>query len=84
MSIRIACPHCGSRALEEYVYGEVFDVPADIVTDEQREIDRSFMHNNMEGPVREAWFHLYGCRRWVYVVRDTTTDELLEVEDTVR
>lgn len=80
MSIRITCPHCGERTLEEYVYGEMFDVPADITDPVSREVDRSFMHNNEEGPVREAWFHLYGCRRWVVVRRDTTTDEILEVE----
>lgn len=80
MSIRITCPHCGERTLEEYVYGEMFDVPADITDPLAREIDRSFMHNNVEGPVREAWFHLYGCRRWIVVTRDTTTDQILEVE----
>ncbi|MCB0226467.1 MAG: sarcosine oxidase subunit delta, partial [Anaerolineae bacterium] len=24
----------------------------------------------------EAWFHLYGCRRWVRLSRDTRTDEI--------
>ena len=80
MSIRITCPHCGERTLEEYVYGEMFDVPADITDAAEWEVDRSFMHNNLEGPVREAWFHLYGCRRWIVVRRDTATDEILEVE----
>lgn len=77
MSIRITCPHCGTRTLEEWVYGEMFDVPADITDQAARDIDRGFMHNNIEGEVREAWFHLYGCRRWVYLTRDTTTDEII-------
>lgn len=80
MSIRITCPHCGERTLEEYVYGEMFDVPDQIRDPVAREVDRSFMHNNLEGPVREAWFHLYGCRRWIVVRRDTTTDQILEIE----
>ena len=46
----------------------------------QVDVDRGFMHNNPEGPVREAWFHLYGCRRWIYLTRDTRSDEVLEVE----
>lgn len=77
MSIRIDCPHCGDRVIEEWVYGEVFDVPAGIVDPVDRAFDRAFMHNNPKGPVREAWFHLYGCRRWVYLERDTTTDQWL-------
>ncbi|NND04703.1 MAG: sarcosine oxidase subunit delta [Acidimicrobiia bacterium] len=81
MSIRITCPHCGERTLEEYVYGEMHDnVPVDRADEAAWEVDRSFMHNNIEGVVREAWFHLYGCRRWVVVQRNTTTDEILEVE----
>lgn len=77
MSIRIDCPHCGSRSVEEWVFGEVFDVPETITDPDARDIDRGFFHNNPEGPVDEAWFHLYGCRRWVRVSRDTRTDEFL-------
>ncbi len=77
MSIRLPCPHCGDRALEEWVYGEVFAVPDSITDPDARDVDRAYMHNNPEGSVEEAWFHLYGCRRWVYLTRDTRTDELL-------
>jgi heterotetrameric sarcosine oxidase delta subunit len=80
MSIRITCPNCGTRAVEEWVYGEVFAVPDEIADPDERDIDRGFMHNNPEGPVREAWFHLYGCRRWIYLTRDTTTDHILSIE----
>ena len=80
MSIRISCPNCGPRAVEEWVYGEVFSVPDEIADPDERDIDRGFMHNNPEGPVREAWFHLYGCRRWIYLSRDTTTDRILGIE----
>lgn len=80
MSIRIDCPNCGTRALEEFVYGEVFAVPAALTDPDEHDIDRGFMHNNPEGPVREAWFHLYGCRRWIYLTRDTATDRVLGVD----
>ena len=43
-----------------------------------RDLDRAFMHENAEGPTTERWFHASGCRRWVTVRRDTTTDEVLE------
>ena len=77
MSLRLACPHCGVRPIEEWVHGEVFDVPESITDPDDRDVDRAYFHNNAEGPVREAWFHLYGCRRWVYLERDTRTDEVV-------
>ena len=80
MAIRIECPHCGSRSLEEWIYGEILDVPKHITDDAARQFDRAFMHNNREGAIEEAWFHLYGCRRWVRVTRNTTTDEVLSTE----
>ena len=77
MAIRLTCPNCGARSVEEWVHGEIFDVPPHIDDPDQRELDRSFMHNNPEGPVREAWFHAYGCRRWLAITRDTTSDEVI-------
>lgn len=77
MSIQITCPHCGKRPLEEFAYGEVFDVPESITDPDERDIDRAFMLNNPEGSQREAWFHTYGCRRWIYLHRDTRTDQIL-------
>lgn len=76
MSLRITCPTCGTRAMEEWVHGEMFDLP-DTLTDDERDIDRGFFHNNTEGVISEAWFHLYGCRRWIVVQRDTRTDQIL-------
>ncbi len=77
MTLRIPCPHCGTRAIDEWVYGEIPVVPETITDADARDVDRAYFHNNTEGAVREAWFHLYGCRRWVTVVRDTRTDTFL-------
>ncbi|MEM7093106.1 MAG: sarcosine oxidase subunit delta [Actinomycetota bacterium] len=74
MSLRIVCPFCGERPLSEWVHGEILDVPAEIVDADARDVDRGYFHNNTEGEVGEVWFHLYGCRRWVRVVRDTQHD----------
>ncbi len=78
MSMRIPCPHCGPRSIEEWVHGEVFAVPDSIVDGDARDVDRAYMHNNPEGSVAEAWFHSAGCRRWVYLWRDTTTDRFVD------
>ena len=74
MSLRITCPNCGPRGVHEWFHGEMFDVPESLTDADERDVDRSYMHNNPEGSVTEAWFHSYGCRRWVVVTRNTTTD----------
>lgn len=77
MNIRIPCPHCGSRPIQEFLYGEIPEVPDSITDPDARDLDRSFMRKNPEGPTVERWFHTYGCRRWLTLRRDTRTDELL-------
>lgn len=78
MSLRVPCPHCGPRSIEEWVHGEIPVVPETITDADARDIDRGYMHDNGHGPVREAWFHLFGCRRWVTLWRDTRTDEWVD------
>lgn len=80
MSLRIDCPHCGNRPLEEFLYGEIPRVPETLTDPDARDLDRVFMHDNLEGPVRERWFHAAGCRRWLTVVRDTRDDRIALVE----
>lgn len=77
MNIHIPCPHCGPRPIQEFVYGEIPDVPATITEPDARDLDRAFMRKNPEGPTVERWFHTYGCRRWLTLRRDTRTDEIL-------
>ncbi len=77
MSLQITCPTCGRRPIEEFVYGEIPVTPESIVGEDERDLDRAFMRANPEGPQTERWFHLYGCRRWLTVRRDTRTDQTL-------
>lgn len=77
MALQIPCSHCGPRSVEEFLYGEVAQVPDGITDPASRDLDRVFMRSNPAGPAREAWFHTFGCRRWTYSTRDRTTDEWL-------
>ena len=77
MSIQITCPHCGRRPVEEFVYGEIPVVPEEVTGVDERDLDRAYMLNNPEGVQMEAWFHVFGCRRWVRLKRDTRTDEVV-------
>jgi sarcosine oxidase subunit delta len=82
MSIKISCPNCGKRPIEEFVYGELPRVPDHITDTDARDIDRAFMMSNPAGVQMEAWFHLYGCRRWLRLCRDTRTDALVACNET--
>ena len=78
MSLQISCPNCGSRPIEEFVFGEIPSVPDSITDPEARDVDRAFMHTNPEGLQVERWFHVFGCRRWLTLRRDTRTDQIIE------
>ncbi len=80
MSMQITCPFCGDRPLQEFAYGEVYDIPESITDPDERNLDRAFFYNNVEGVQREAWFHSYGCRRWIYIQRDTIDDRIVKHE----
>ncbi|MEZ4631735.1 MAG: hypothetical protein R2880_13685 [Deinococcales bacterium] len=41
MSIHIPCPHCGKRPIEEFLYGEIPEVPEHITDPFERDLDRS-------------------------------------------
>ncbi len=84
MSLQIPCPHCGSRPIEEFAYGEIPSVPDSITGDDARDLDHAFMHTNPEGPVAERWFHVNGCRRWLTLTRDTRTDQVNQVVEVDR
>jgi methylglutamate dehydrogenase subunit B len=77
MGLQITCPHCGQRPVEEFLYGEIPVVPDSITDPDARDLDRAFMRGNVEGPQTERWFHVFGCRRWLTLRRDTRTDEIL-------
>lgn len=76
--MRIPCPLCGERALEEFTYrGD-----AGVRRPDGEETDLGAWHafvylrDNPRGPHREHWHHLHGCRAWLEVERDTVTHEI--------
>lgn len=77
MSMRISCPNCGVRQVQEFVFGEIL-TPPEGLSGEARNFDRAFLRTNPEGMTVERWFHSYGCRRWFTVERDTRTDRVAQ------
>ena len=74
MVLRLSCPHCGLRPVEEWVFAATPDTPDHVTDPEDRDVDRGYMTANMEGVEHERWFHTDGCRRWYTIGRNTTLD----------
>ena len=78
----ISCPHCGPRNSSEFTYqGEGSARPdVDGVTASEW---RTYLYvrDNTAGQVSEEWFHTAGCRRFLVVERDTTTNDISRVRD---
>ncbi len=78
--LSIPCPWCGHRDETEFGYGGEADIARPPSTANDAEwADYLFMRTNTKGVHRERWAHAFGCRRWFVVVRDTTTNRVLEV-----
>lgn len=77
--LSIPCPWCGPRDENEFSYGG----EADLVRPDPSVSDREwtgylFMRKNPKGSHRERWIHAFGCRQWFTLVRDTTTNRILD------
>ncbi len=70
----IDCPHCGPRDETEFVNGGEAHLarPTPDVNDDVWAA-YLFLRSNPRGALSERWHHLYGCRRWFHVTRDTLT-----------
>ena len=78
----IDCPFCGPRNENEYHYGGQAHVayPAEPAALSDEEWGAYlFIRDNPKGPFAERWCHTAGCRRWFNLVRNTATNEILQV-----
>lgn len=74
--LRIPCPYCGIRDQDEFQCGGEATVQRPAEPDRASDADWAgylFYRDNVKGPHLERWFHLYGCRQWFLVERDTAT-----------
>jgi sarcosine oxidase subunit delta len=84
--MRIRCPYCGERPLEEFTYRgdatlrrpDSLDAPA-----EDAWVDYVYRRDNPAGPLREHWYHGAGCHAWLVLTRDTRTHEIADVAPAV-
>jgi heterotetrameric sarcosine oxidase delta subunit len=79
--LRLNCPNCGSRPIEEFAFGgELPSVPDRLTDPDERDIDYVWMYDNIEGVTTERWFHQAGCRRWHTARRNTVTDSIIATD----
>lgn len=80
--MRIQCPFCGERDSSEFTYlGDASGrrpepEGADV---EARFLEAVYLRDNPAGPHEELWYHAFGCRNWLRVLRDTRTHQISAV-----
>ncbi len=80
--MRINCPYCGERSLDEFVYhGDASVMRPD--PSAPNAADAFYVYGyeraNAAGPHQELWYHSAGCHAWLAVSRDTRTHEITSV-----
>jgi heterotetrameric sarcosine oxidase delta subunit len=82
--LQIPCPHCGLRSEHEFVCtGEASERPLQPeALDEVAWADRLYQRDNPDTPVLEQWWHVHGCRSWLWVRRDPHSQRILEARVT--
>lgn len=87
--MRIACPFCGSRDVQEFSYlgdaslsdrPKVQAVEAADVDDAASWYDYVYLRANEAGEHHELWYHASGCRQWLKVSRHMRSHEISSVE----
>lgn len=88
--MRIACPFCGARDVQEFTYlgdaalrdrpnGPAPGAPIDHAALTAWH-DYVYLRKNVAEAHAELWYHGAGCRQWLTVTRDLRTHEILHVE----
>jgi sarcosine oxidase subunit delta len=81
--MRINCPYCGERSLEEFAYhGDATVARPDAAAPNTMTEFISYVYGraNPDGWHRELWYHAAGCQSWLVVTRHVTTHAITAVE----
>ncbi|HVZ04363.1 sarcosine oxidase subunit delta [Hyphomicrobium sp.] len=81
--MRISCPYCGERAVDEFTYlGDASVTRPDPASEDAADSFYTYAYErrNVAGPTQELWYHQAGCHAWLVVTRDTRTHEISDVK----
>ncbi|MHB0773022.1 sarcosine oxidase subunit delta [Bradyrhizobium sp. 1.29L] len=76
--MRIPCPHCGPRDVQEFAYlGDASRRrPDGLAATETAMFEYVYLRDNRRGFHDEFWYHSAGCHAWLVVRRDTLTHRI--------
>jgi sarcosine oxidase subunit delta len=77
--MRIACPFCGERGIEEFSYFADASLTRPDA-DADAFVEYVYFRSNLAGAHRELWYHASACRQFLRVERDTRTHDILSVQ----
>jgi heterotetrameric sarcosine oxidase delta subunit len=78
--MRLNCPHCGTRSIEEFVQLGAAGLQRPASDAElQAWVDYVYLRDNPAGAHEELFQHAGGCRAMLAVRRDTRTHAVLAV-----
>ena len=78
--MRIACPYCGERGVEEFAYHGDATVRRPVAdAAPQAWADYVYLRDNPDGLHRELWYHAAGCHAWLVVTRHLRSHEITAV-----
>ncbi len=81
--MRINCPCCGERSLDEFVYhGDATVTRPDASAPSAMAdfVAYAFERTNAAGVHRELWYHAAGCHLWLVVTRNLMTHAITSVD----
>ena len=81
--MRINCPCCGERGLDEFVYhGDATVTRPDALAPNAMADFVSYVYERTNTPSshRELWYHAAGCHAWLVVTRGIATHKITSVE----
>ena len=76
MGIMLTCPNCGPREYHEFWFGGEHRPPPthELAESAEANYERVWLRENANDSRPERWFHFAGCRRWITIERDTSTN----------
>jgi len=78
--MRIPCPCCGERGVEEFAYlGDANVVRPTPDAPAEAWLNYVYLRDNPAGAHDELWYHSAGCHLWLTVTRDTRNHAVLAV-----
>jgi sarcosine oxidase subunit delta len=78
LNMRLLCPFCGERGLEEFTYaGDAALVRPAPDAGQAEWVEYVYMRRNPAGVHGELWYHGVACRQFVKLERDTRTHAIL-------